>query len=98
MALGGVITWAVRATRTSKDAEAVRNNLEEIKDDHEKRLDGHDDELRRINQDFVPRRELSEKLELHLGPINKQLEHQTRMLEYAVMNKKPDAPTLSVGN
>ncbi|MGP8269122.1 MAG: hypothetical protein ACLQLH_03565 [Terracidiphilus sp.] len=94
MAVAGVASWMVRATRTGKEVEAVSMVVEDVKADHEKRLDGHDEEIKRINQDFVPRRELSEKLECYLGPINKQLDHQGRLLEYAVMGKRPEAPNL----
>jgi hypothetical protein len=95
LALAGAgVTWIVKATGTSKDVERVAAAVGGVKTDHGKRLDDHDLEIRRISQDFVPRHELDAKLQMTLDPINKQLDHQRSLLEYAVMGKRPEAPEL----
>ncbi len=96
MAIAGAAAWMIRATRTSSDVKAVDRSLEVVKSEHARRLDGHDDDIRRITQDFVPRHELDAKLQLTLDPINRQLEHQRSLLEYAVLGKRPEAPTIFV--
>jgi hypothetical protein len=95
-AASGITAWIVRATRTSDEARSIKTNLARVETTHDKRLDGHDEEIKLIKSDFVPRRELSEKLELYLAPMQKQMDQQTRLLEFAVLNKRPEIPGVMV--
>jgi hypothetical protein len=94
MAIAGATAWVVRATRTSSDVKAVDKSLGEVKADHTKRLDGHEEDIKRISAEYVPRHELDDKLQRCLDPINRQLEHQRNLLEFAVMGKRPEMPRL----
>lgn len=93
MALSAGAAWIIKQTRTSKDVESVTTGLMNLRDNHEKRLDGHDDDLRRIESEFVSRRELDEKLKLWFDPMQRQLEQHTRLLEFAVFGKMPEPPS-----
>ena len=95
MAIAGGTAWVVRVTRTSSEVRAVDGSVKAVEANHGRRLDGHDEDIRRINQDFVPRHELDAKLQMCLEPINKQLDHQRSLLEYAVMGKRPEMPAFS---
>lgn len=102
--VGGVIAWTVNATKTSKDAEAVKAKLDDVTATQTKRLDDHAVSIDNLQRNYVSRRELDDKVASSMAAINanyanikEQLTTHGRWLEYAVFNKKPNQPTLSGG-
>jgi len=105
MLVMGSSSWLVRellsSKGTAKDAEALRVNLDDVKVEHDKRLNGHDADISDIRQNYVSRREFDDKMESSMATITAnylnikdQLNTHGRWLEFAVFNKKPDSPPI----
>lgn len=84
------VTWLIATVKQGKDVEFVNTTLSL----HTNRLDQHQDKLEEIQRDFVSRREFDEKLKLYFDPLTRQMDQQTRMLEFAVFGKIPDPQSL----
>ena len=104
MVVGG-IGWVVASTRqtagTETGVKSLGRSLDAVREEHEKRLDTHDDEILDLRQNYVSRREFDDRMASSLAAINanyenikQQLITQGRWLEYAVFNKKADEPRL----
>lgn len=98
--VSGGVGWVGRTASMRSHVESQGRLITEIRRDTAKRLDDQAEDLKRIEREFVSRRELEEKLQLYFRPLEMRIDgirdslaQQTRMLEYAVANKAPEWPS-----
>ena len=103
--IAGGLGWLLSATRTTegtaKGVSSLGRSLDNVREEHSKRLDCHDEEIHALQTDYISRREFDEKMVATMAAINAsyssikdQLQTHGRWLEYAVFNKKADEPRL----